>query len=101
MFTCFATTSRGLEVLLADELTELGASDINIVNAGLEFTASFTAIMKINLHSRLASRVMIRLAYSGYRHEDDIYRLASKISWDKWFLSEIPLKLQLVPFLAR
>ena len=85
MFTCFATTSRGLEALLAEELTELGASDINIVNAGLEFNASFADIMKINLHSRLASRVMIRLAYSGYRHEDDIYRLASKISWDKWF----------------
>lgn len=85
MLTCFATTSRGLETLLAEELTELGAVDINIVNAGLEFNASFADIMKINLHSRLASRVMIRLAYSGYRHEDDIYRLAGKISWDKWF----------------
>lgn len=85
MLACFATTVRGLEQLLADELISLGACDINIVNAGLEFKAELKDVMKINLHSRLASRVMLRLAYSGYRHEDDIYRLAKKITWDKWF----------------
>lgn len=85
MLASFATTTRGLESLLAEELTNLGASEINIVNAGLEFKASFTDIMRINLHSRLASRVMIRLGFSGYRNEDDIYRLANTIEWDRWF----------------
>ena len=85
MLACFATTVRGLEQLLADELTELGAQEISLVNAGLEFKAELADVMKINLHSRLASRVMIRLAYSGYRHEDDIYRLAKKIEWNRWF----------------
>ncbi|MDD3265857.1 MAG: class I SAM-dependent RNA methyltransferase [Burkholderiales bacterium] len=85
MISCFATTVRGLEQLLADELSSLGASQINVVNAGLEFSAELDDIMQINLHSRLASRIMIRLAYSGYRDEKDIYRLAKKIEWDKWF----------------
>lgn len=85
MIACFATTVRGLEGLLVDELTALGATNINVVNAGLEFSASIDDIMKMNLHSRLASRIMIRLGYSGYRNENDIYRIAKKIEWDKWF----------------
>lgn len=85
MISCFATTVRGLEQLLADELINLGASQVNMVNAGLEFSANLDDLMKMNLHSRLASRIMIRLGYSGYRDEKDIYRLAKKIEWDKWF----------------
>ncbi len=88
MFNCFATTNRGLEVLLKEELSNLGASDINVVNAGLEFRATLNDIMKMNLHSRLASRIMIQLGVSGYRNSDDaedIYNLARKIEWDKWF----------------
>lgn len=85
MISCFATTVRGLEQLLADELSNLGASQINIVNAGLEFNAELDDIMRINLYSRLASRIMIRVAYSGYRDERDIYRLAKKVEWDRWF----------------
>lgn len=85
MITCFATTVRGLENLLVEELENLGATEINVVNAGLEFKAELNDIMKMNLHSRLASRIMIRLAYSGYRSEDDIYKLARKIEWGKWF----------------
>ncbi len=85
MFTCFATTVRGLEELLSEELTALGATEINVVNAGLEFRADLNSVMRMNLYSRLASRIMIRLAYSGYRHEKDIYRLAKKIEWDQFF----------------
>lgn len=85
MISCFATTVRGLEGLLAEELTSLGAENINIVNAGLEFTATVEKIMLMNLHSRLASRIMIRLGFSGYRNEDDIYKIARKIKWDEWF----------------
>jgi putative N6-adenine-specific DNA methylase len=85
LLTCFATTVRGVEQLLAEELTLLGAEDIQIVNAGLEFKTNFENIMQMNLHSRLASRILIRLAFSGYRNEQDIYRLARKVQWDKWF----------------
>lgn len=85
MLACFVTTVRGLEQLLAEEITALGAIDIVAVNAGLEFKADLDSVMRINLHSRLASRVMIRLAFSGYRFEEDIYALAMKVRWDKWF----------------
>lgn len=85
MLVCFATTVRGLEQLLADELIELGASDVHLVNAGLEFIASLDDVMRMNLYSRLASRIMIRLAFGGYRQEEDIYQLARGIKWEQWF----------------
>lgn len=93
LLACFATTVRGLEELLAAELKELGAEEIKIVNAGMEFNASLSNIMAMNLNSRLASRIMIRLGYSGYRHEDDIYRLARKIDWLDWFHSGNSIKV--------
>ncbi len=93
LLACFATTVRGLEELLAAELKELGAEEIKIVNAGMEFNASLSNIMVMNLNSRLASRIMIRLGYSGYRHEDDIYRLARKIEWLDWFHSGNSIKV--------
>lgn len=93
LLACFATTVRGLEELLATELKELGAEEIRIVNAGMEFNASLSNIMAMNLNSRLASRIMIRLGYSGYRHEDDIYRLARKIDWLDWFHSGNSIKV--------
>lgn len=93
LLACFATTVRGLEELLAAELKELGAEEIKIVNAGMEFNASLLNIMAMNLNSRLASRIMIRLGYSGYRHEDDIYRLARKIDWLDWFHSGNSIKV--------
>lgn len=93
IYSCFATTIRGLEKLLADELTTLGASEINIVNAGLEFKADFNDVMRMNLHSRLANRIMIRLDFSGYRNEADIYNLVYKIEWNNWFNSGNTIKV--------
>lgn len=85
MFNCFATTNRGLENLLKDELEKLGAHSCIIVNAGIQFKASLNDIMKMNLHSRLASRIMLQVAFGGYRNEEDIYKIALKVKWHDWF----------------
>lgn len=88
MFNCFATTNKGLEILLAEELTTLGAKDVNTVTAGLEFRATLNDIVKMNLHTRLASRIMIQLGHGPYSNNDDaedIYGLACEINWSEWF----------------
>jgi putative N6-adenine-specific DNA methylase len=85
VYQCFATTVKGLEPLLANELTSFGATALKNVNAGVQFTASLDIIMKANLHSRIASRIMIQIGFGGYHHEEDIYNLAKKIRWDEWF----------------
>jgi putative N6-adenine-specific DNA methylase len=85
LFACFATTNKGLESLLKTEIESLGAESCVVVNAGAQFQADLNTIMKINLHSRLASRVMLQVAFGGYRYEDDIYNICHKIKWHEWF----------------
>ncbi len=85
LLQCFASTNRGLEDLLLNELRLLGASDLLKTNAGVTFNATFILVMKINLHSRLASRIFIQVAYDYYQSEQDIYNLAYKIKWHEYF----------------
>lgn len=85
MHTCFATTNKGLEHLLKTELESLGATECNIVNAGIQFRAELNSIIDMNLHSRLASRIMLQVAFGGYRNEDDIYDICRKVKWQEWF----------------
>lgn len=81
----FATCPRGLEVPLATELARLGVGDIRIASAGVHFRASLAQAWRVNLHSRIASRVLLWLTQGSYRHEDDLYRLARSVAWEHWF----------------
>jgi putative N6-adenine-specific DNA methylase len=93
MYKCFATTIRGLEQLLADELSTIGAIDIITVNAGIQFRATMDKIMQINLHSRLSSRVLIEIGHSKYRNEDDIYEYAVSLDYREWFDQHSTIKV--------
>ncbi|MCC2625165.1 MAG: methyltransferase [Burkholderiales bacterium] len=93
MHTCFATTNKGLENLLKEEIEQLGAKLCEIVNAGIKFEADLNSIMKINLHSRLASRVMLQVAFGSYNHEEDIYNISRSVKWQEWFNANNSLKI--------
>ena len=41
--------------------------------------------MAANLHSRIASRVLLKIAHGPYRNENDIYELAYQQQWEQWF----------------
>jgi putative N6-adenine-specific DNA methylase len=81
----FATCPRGLETLLAEELRRLQAKKISAVGGGVEFTGDFFLCYRVNLESRIASRVLWQVATSRYRDEDDIYRAANALPWTDWF----------------
>ena len=49
--------------------------------------------MALNLHSRIASRVLLQMAEAPYRQEEDLYRLASGLAWEEWFSSEQTLRV--------
>jgi putative N6-adenine-specific DNA methylase len=81
----FATCPRGLELLLAEELRQLRAEKIHAVGGGVEFGGDFFLCHRVNLESRIASRVLWQLATYAYRNEDDIYRAAYTLPWTDWF----------------
>ncbi|HEY7559378.1 MAG TPA: THUMP domain-containing protein [Candidatus Binatia bacterium] len=81
----FATCPRGLELLLADELRQLDAAKIHAVSGGVQFAGDFFLCYRVNLESRIASRVLWQVASGAYRNEDDIYRAAYALPWTDWF----------------
>lgn len=89
---CFANTARGLEQLLLDEIVALGGKDVELARAGVKFCAESTTIMRINLQSRIASRVLLQIAHGNYLREDDIYDLAYAVHWHEWFDASCSIK---------
>ncbi|MEO6421733.1 MAG: THUMP domain-containing protein [Candidatus Nitrotoga sp.] len=81
----FSPCPRGLETMLANELNTLGAQEVRTTDGGVHFTGPFLLSYRINLHSRIASRVLWRVAIAHYRNEQDIFDIAYALPWDDWF----------------
>lgn len=81
----FATCPRGLEALLAAEVERLGAGAVAVTSGGVSFQADLRTVYRVNLESRIATRVLRRLDTKPYRNEKDIYELARSQHWGQWF----------------
>ncbi len=81
----FSPCPRGLEAILAKELTALGAQAVRATDGGVHFTGEFLLSYRVNLHSRIASRVLWRVAMADYHSEQDIYDTAYALPWADWF----------------
>lgn len=81
----FAPCPRGLEAVLADELTALGAQNVKAVDGGAGFAGDFALCYRANLWSRVASRILWKVGEAPYKNEEDIYRLALGLPWPEWF----------------
>ena len=81
----FASCPRGLEALLAEDLTAAGVKDLKAIPGGVHFVADWPTCYAANLHSRIATRILWRVAHGRYAKEDDIYKLALDCDWTKWF----------------
>ncbi|CAG2159184.1 THUMP domain-containing class I SAM-dependent RNA methyltransferase [Cupriavidus numazuensis] len=101
----FAPCPRGLEGALAEELREIAArpgmaslAPFEVhreVPGGVSFSGELAAAYAVNLHSRIASRVLMRVAARGYRHEDDIYALVRSQRWEQWFSPDESIRVDL------
>jgi putative N6-adenine-specific DNA methylase len=102
----FVVCPGGLEVPLAQELAEIaGRPESKALGAwvidptptsptgGVGLAAPISAAMALNLHSRIASRVLLQMAQAPYRQEDDLYKLASGLAWEEWFTSKQTLRV--------
>ncbi len=90
-YSYFCPCPRGMEGPLAEELNEIAQQRgaalkvHNQVPGGVHCSGKLTDAWRINLHSRIASRVLLRIAHSGYKTENDIYDLALGAPWEDWF----------------
>ncbi len=81
----FATCPRGLEVLLQAELQVVGAKDIKPTDGGVGFAGELGVCYSANLHSRIATRILMQVGRGNYATEDDLYQAAYKLNWPNWF----------------
>jgi len=79
-----AKTLYGLESVLAEELTALGASDIEKVNRAVTFSGDKNLLYRVNYCSRTALSVLMHVADFRIRSKDDLYREGSKIVWERY-----------------
>jgi putative N6-adenine-specific DNA methylase len=89
----FAPCPRGLAPVLAEELAELGAQAIEPADAGVAFTGLFDLIYTTNLYSRIASRILWRVAQFPYQSEDDVYNGANAVRWSHHFNADRTFKV--------
>jgi putative N6-adenine-specific DNA methylase len=90
----FAPCPRGLAPALAEELAELGAAHTEAGDAGVAFTGPFDLVYAANLHSRIASRILWRVARYPYANENDIYERAKEVRWRELFSAERTFKIE-------
>ena len=89
----FASCPRGLEALLAEDLIAAGVKDLKQIPGGVHFVADWPACYAANLHSRIATRILWRVAHGRYAKEDDIYKLALDCAWPKWFSADQTIRV--------
>jgi len=93
----FLPCAAGVEDYLAPEVQRItGVPDARLHKrrGGVQLEASWRDAMLLNLHSRLAQRVLVELSYTEYRNEQDLYRAASAVAWEIWFTPKQSIKVE-------
>jgi len=86
MADLFLPCAAGVEPLLVDECTRLlGRTEgVKPARGGVVVQGDALTAIRLNLHSRLAQRVLWPLADAPYRSEHDLYDLARTVPWGDW-----------------
>ena len=83
-----AKTFKGLEDVLAQELTELGANDIQKERRAVSFTGDKAMLYRANLCLRTASRVLVPIATFRAKDADAVYEQAKSIDWSEYMTAK-------------
>ena len=91
----FLPCAAGVEALLATEVQRITGTVPKAWRAGVQLSGSWRDALQLNLHSRLAQRVLIELAHNQYRSEQDLYNAAANVAWEIWFTPKQTFKVEI------
>lgn len=83
-FSMLAKTFKGLEQVLAKELIELGANNVQIERRAVSFTGDLRMLYTANFCLRTASRVLVPIATFKAKKTDDIYEQVKALNWTEY-----------------
>ena len=90
----FASCPAGVEPWLEAEIKSiLPRAGVEALRGGVSVHSDAEGVMKLNLESRLAQRVLVEVIEGGYRHEDDLYALARRVDWERWITPQHTLRV--------
>jgi 23S rRNA (guanine2445-N2)-methyltransferase / 23S rRNA (guanine2069-N7)-methyltransferase len=78
----FATTPKGLEPLVADELRALGAAEVKEARGGATFEGPLALGYRACLWLRTANRVLMPLAKFPAADADSLYNAVKRMPWE-------------------
>lgn len=76
-----AKTFAGLEEVLADELREIGATDVEPIKRGVAFKGDVKTLFKANYLCRTALRILKPVGVFVAKDQDELYNKVRKIDW--------------------
>ncbi len=84
-----AKTFKGLEEVLAQELIELGANDVQLERRAVSFRGDKALLYRANFCLRTAIRILVpiktdKLKAKGPKPEDQVYEIAKSIDWSRF-----------------
>lgn len=77
-------TQAGLEPILAKELEEFGAENIELQKRAVSCIANKELLYTFNLHLRTALRVLVPIRRFDAKTEEQLYNRIKKIDWSKY-----------------
>ena len=83
-FERIANTFQVLEVVLAQELTELGASNIEIGRRMVSFTGDKAMMYRANFCLRTAIRILKPIKHFTAKTADEVYEAVKSIEWENY-----------------
>ena len=79
-----AKTFMGLEPVLAKELTQLGANNIQIGRRMVSFTGNKEMMYRANFQLHTAIRILKPIRHFKAKSADDVYEEIKKIDWSEY-----------------
>lgn len=80
-----AKTLFGLENVLADELTSIGAGNVRPVNRAVTFDGDEHLLYKANYTLRTAITILWQIGEFNIKTSEDLYKAGSAIRWEDFF----------------
>jgi putative N6-adenine-specific DNA methylase len=80
----FVVAAPGLEQLVADELVRLGVRPANPTHGGVNCSLTWPQLWAVHLRSRIATRVLVRVARFKADGFDTLATGLSRVDWNAW-----------------
>ena len=87
-FLMLAKTFKGLEEVLAQELIELGANDVQLERRAVSFRGDKALLYRANLCLRTAIRILVPIASFKAKDTDALYEQVKALNWSRYMTAD-------------